>query len=774
MWDDVIFSEEPVIRRWSGLWNIWFSPADIRNEGHYWPIVYTTFWLEHKLWGLAPFGYHLVNVLLHLVNSLLVWRLLQRLDVPGAWAVAAVFAVHPLHVESVAWIIERKDLLSALFYLGAVLVWLRFDEAPHPARYCLALVLFVAGLLSKSIVVTLPAALLVWCWWKRGRVTAGDALRVAPFFLIGLAITAADYAYYSSRESVSLGYSLAERALIAARALWFYAGKLVWPTDLAAVYPLWDIRVGDLLGWVYVAAAAGLAALLWAARHRIGRGPLAGAAFFVVTLSPVLGFVDFGYMQFSFVADRFQYLAGIGVIAVLVGGAAHAVHRWFRGTRVAATGCLAVAIALLGVLTWRQCGIYRDEITFFSHVISLNPDARDVYVNFGSALFEAGRMEEGHAATLLAVEKRPDSPRAHANLGRRLMLLERYDEAHEHLTRALDLEPGNPITRQSMAELLRRLGRYEEAAEWFRKALAHDATNASALGGLGTSLFELGRYEEAVESIRRALELAPESSMNGPLHGMAGKALMALARLDEAERHLQRAAVLDPDGVDALLNLSALDSSRQRFDAAEAHLRRALERAAGNAARLHVVAEALRERERDAEAIESYRAVLEIDPDHAMAHAGMGASLYRLERYAEAVESLGRSVDLHPHPPTATTRLILMGTASRRLGRREAAVAHFERAVEIDPRNSEALDNLAMARFKAGRYEEALDFYRAIIEIKPDSAQNHSNLGATLYYLGRPEDALRSFERALALDPDLPSARHSVEDLRRRLGAGGG
>ncbi len=234
----MIFAEEPVVHAASGLWNIWFSPSDIKNEGHYWPLVYTSFWLEHKLWGLAPAGYHAVNVLLHLINVLLLWRLLLQLAVPGALVIAAVFAVHPLHVESVAWIIERKDVLSALFYLTAVLAWIRFTEAPRPRGYALALVLFTAGLLSKSVVVTLPVALLIWHWWQHGRVTRTDLLRLAPFFAVAAGITAADLSFYTSREALELGYSLPERVLIAARALWFYVGKLLWPTELAVIYPL--------------------------------------------------------------------------------------------------------------------------------------------------------------------------------------------------------------------------------------------------------------------------------------------------------------------------------------------------------------------------------------------------------------------------------------------------------------------------------------------------------------------------------------------------------
>ena len=244
VWDDFIWYQSEAVLEWSGLGAIWSWPSGIERERHYWPLTYTTFWLEHKIWGLEPAGYHMVNVLLHLLNSLLVWRLLLRLAVPGAWVVAAVFAAHPLHVESVAWIIERKDVLSGLFYLTAVLVWLRFLEQPRPWRYGLSLLLFVAGLLSKSVVVTLPAALLIVQWWKTGRITGKDLQRLAPFFLVALLITVGDlYSYDSGRYN--LDYSWPERVLIASRALWFYAGKLAWPTELSVIYPLWDINLGD-------------------------------------------------------------------------------------------------------------------------------------------------------------------------------------------------------------------------------------------------------------------------------------------------------------------------------------------------------------------------------------------------------------------------------------------------------------------------------------------------------------------------------------------------
>ncbi len=509
IWDDIIFSEEPTIRQWSGLSSIWFSPTDIQREGHYWPVVYTTFWLEHKLWGFSPFGYHLVNVLLHTVNVVLVWRLMQRLAVPGALAIAAVFAVHPLHVESVAWIIERKDLLSALFYLSAVLMWIRFTEAPHPWRYSAALVLFTAGMLSKSIVVTLPAALLIWHWWQHGRIAAKDLLRLAPFFLVGFAITLADLAYYTSREPLALDYSAIERILIAARALWFYVDKLLWPVDLIVIYPLWEIRADHLFGWVYVAAAAALGAALWHLRHRLGRGPLAAALFFVVTLSPVLGFVDYGYMQFSLVADRFQYLAGIGPMAVLLGGAVGGVNRLPDVWRRIAVGVFIAVLAVLGTLTWQQSRIYRDGITFFSYIVSHNPAARDAHLNLGNALFKADRIQEGYAATLVEAGQRPHSTKVYAHLGYALLLMNRLDEAAVRLARALEIDSKNPQALDSLAMVRFRQRRYDEALTLYQSMMEVQPDNAQTHSNLGSTLYHLGRLEDALASFESALALDP-------------------------------------------------------------------------------------------------------------------------------------------------------------------------------------------------------------------------------------------------------------------------
>ena len=565
VWDDEVFTGSAAVRDVSGLWRIWFSPGAVEKEGHYWPLVYTTFWLEHKLWGFAPAGYHAVNVALHFANTLLLRRLAVRLAVPGAWLLAAVFAVHPLHVESVAWVIERKDLLSGLFYLAAFLAWVRFTEPPPdraepppppgvavspespaarggaavretprpplPARaVAWPLALYVLALLSKSIAVTLPAAFLVVRWWKRGRVTGADLLRLAPFFAAGLAITAADLSFYASREPLSLGYSFVERLLIAARALWFYVGKLLWPADLVVIYPHWPVDASDPLAWGYAAAGLAAAAALWFLRHRIGRGPLAGALYFAVTLSPALGFVDYGYMQFSFVADRFQYLAGIGVTAVLAGAAARGAGRLPGAWRTAAAGVAAAVLLVLGALTWRQAALYRDGVTLFTHVVSHNPAARNAHGNLGEALIAAQRPDEALAVLLVAAERDPDDIQPHVNAGVALVRMGRFEEAEQRFRRALTIDPRHAVVLLNLAESLRRQGRFEEALERYRASIEVDAGNALPHAGMGDTLFRLERYEESLQSLDRALALDPALE---PVRARRGSVLAILGRTDD-------------------------------------------------------------------------------------------------------------------------------------------------------------------------------------------------------------------------------------------------
>ena len=633
VWDDEIFVEDPVMREASGLWKLWFTPTQLEGELHYWPVVYSSFWLEHKLWGFEPLGYHLVNLGLHFVNTALLWLLLARLAVPGAWAVAAVFAVHPVHVESVAWVIERKDLLSGLFYLSALWLWLRFEEEPRRGLYLGALGLFAAALLSKSVAVTLPATLLILVWWKRGRVVWRDLRRVLPFFGVALVITAGDLTYYAGqRVALDLDISLIERPLIAARALWFYLGKLLWPTGLAVIYPRWDVNAGDLWALGCLAGATGLASALWLARRRTGRGPLAGALIFAVTLSPTLGFVDYGFMEFSFVADRFQYLASAAALAVLIGGAARGAGAWRAGVRAGAGGALAIVLVLLAALSWRQSGIYRDDVALFSHVVSLNPRARSAHSNLSSGLLEAGRTQEALDAGRVALRNRPDHHSAHANVGLALLRLGRLEEAEEHLRRAIELAPRLKQALQNLGEVLRLQQRYPEALEKYRSVVALDPEFAPAQAGMGDALFHLGSYPEALEPLRRSLSLDRDSEMAGSVQRVLGMALQELGRHGEAESHLQRAVEIDPNDQVAIDRLATWHFAEKRY-AQMLELYQKLIDTGRADARIHTnVGTALYFLGRPEESLRSFEKALVLAPNFEMAHTGLQQARLALEQ----------------------------------------------------------------------------------------------------------------------------------------------
>ncbi len=629
IWDDVIFTSATPVREWSGLWDIWFHPKSIAMEGHYWPVLYTSFWLEHKIWGLEPVGYRVVNTALQALNTLLVWRLMLRLSVPGAWLIAATFAVHPLHVESVAWIIERKGLLSGTLYLGAALLWLRFLETRSWRPYFLAIGLFAMSLLSKTVTITLLAALPILCWWKHGRIAWADIKPLLPLFAVGFVITLGDFLYISHREPLDFDYSLIERAQIAAGALWFYLSKLLWPVDLVVIYPFWEIGAKSWMAWGYVAAALALATTLWLARGRIGRGPMAAAAFFVVTLSPVLGFVDYGYMKFSFVADRYQYLAGIGVMAALIGAGTSWASRLPPIGRRGVLGIALIGVGALATLSWQQSRLYRDEITFFSYIIEHNPKARTAHHNLSEALEKAGRRDEALAMARAAMAKKPDFPHPYNGLGLLLHNQGEHAEAEAIFRDGLRIKPRDASLMQNLAESIRLQGRHEEALRQYEKVIRRNPDSAAAYGGKGAVLHELERHEEAIEAMGRAITLDPNLPAVPNLHVIMGNAALALGRMEQAAGYYELTLQDQPNHVGALDRLAMTRYKQNRL----------------------------------AEALGLYRKYAALEPDHAITRGNIGLVLYQMGRVDEARESLERALALDPETKLARDVLDLIRAA---------------------------------------------------------------------------------------------------------------
>lgn len=475
VWDDDQYvTRNETLESVEGLGRIW---TELGAVPQYYPIVHTSYWIEYRLWGLEPAGYHAVNIVLHALNAIVLWFVLWKLGLRFAWLAGLVFALHPVHVESVAWITERKNVLSAFFYLIALLLYLRFDppertEIRRWALYGLSLASFALALLSKTVTCSLPAVILLLLWWKRGRVTPRDALPLVPWFVLGAAlawVTVTVERVHVGAQGPEWGLSFVERCLIAGRALWFYLGKLVWPVDLTFIYPRWAIDTSVAWQYVFPGAALAVVATLWILRRYLGRGPLVVALIFAGTLLPALGFFDVYPMRYSFVADHFQYLASAAVIA-LGCGLATRVLATRNATRTARTVLIVTVAAVLGTLTWQQALAYESVETLWRDTIAKNPAAWMAHHNLALALIgrdDAAAMKHVDQA----LEVKPDHASAHVTRGLLLLRQARVGPAKEAFNRAVELDADNYAALANMAKLHAREGDLQRAAVSFRRAL---------------------------------------------------------------------------------------------------------------------------------------------------------------------------------------------------------------------------------------------------------------------------------------------------------------
>ncbi len=563
LWDDAAHITRPELRPLHGLWRIW---SDLGATQQYYPLLHSAFWMEYKLWGDATLGYHLVNLLLHAAAAILVMLIMQRLGLPGAWLGALIFALHPVCVESVAWIAEQKNTLSTVFYLSAALLYLDFDQTRRRSQYFLALALFVMALMSKTVTGTLPAALLVVFWWRRGRLGwRRDVLPLLPWFALGAAaglFTAWVERNFVGAEGPGFALTLVERFLVAGRALWFYLGKLVWPANLMFFYPRWHVDPAEWWQYLFpLAALAALAGLCLLAPKR--RGPLAGALIFTGTLFPALGFFNVYPFIYSYVADHFQYTASLGIIVPVAAGLASAVT---AGTRRWAVAAACLALAALGVLTWRQCGMYHDMETLFQETIERNPTSWVAQYNLGVLIAGApGRREEAIQHYREAARLKPDYAMAHYNLAHALAETpDRLPEAIAEYRTALHIDPESAKAHNELGLALSKIsGRLPEAIQEYQAALRIDPDSAEAHNNLGIALLNTpGRVSEAIPHFQAALRIKPDSA---EIHNNLGGALSLVpGRLQEAIEEYRAALRIQPDYPDARYNLeAALSKARE-------------------------------------------------------------------------------------------------------------------------------------------------------------------------------------------------------------------
>jgi protein O-mannosyl-transferase len=660
IWDDDHYlTDNPFLNDLEGLKRFWF---DLRSRGQYYPLVFTSFWIEHKVWALDPLGYHVDNVILHCMNVLILWRILALLEIPGSWLAAAIFAIHPVQVESVAWITERKNLLSGFFYFLSLYCFLRFqslDPLPNAEEgknsnkawglYGISFVFFVCALLSKTVTCTLPAVILLICWWKQNRIRKKFFLLTIPYFTVGLCfafLTTWVEKFHTGALGPGWEFSFFDRFLIAGRALWFYIGKLVWPSPIIFSYPRWTID--DSIWWQYLYPLTFLFVIfiLWYLRKTIGRGPLATVLFYAGSLFPALGFFNIYPMRYSFVADHFQYLSCIGMIVIFSSGLEKFMDREMFRTVITLKVCLLI---LLGNLTWNQGPVYKDLFSLWNDTIRKNPTSWLAHNNLGHALALELKYEEAIFHYRMVIKLNPTFAKAHYNLGNALSKERKVEEAISHYKAAIKLKPDYANAHNNLGIAMYKERKMEEAIFHYRMAIKLNPAFAIAHNNLGDVLKSKGTISEAISHHRIAIKLMPEYAN---AHFSIGVALSAEGNIEEALSHYRMAIKHEPGHAKAHNNLGNILQREQKTGEAISHYKIAIKLNPALALAHYNLGSILLSEQKTEEAISHYKTAIRLKPDLALAHYNLGNILLSEQKIGEAISHYKMTISLKPdHTP---------------------------------------------------------------------------------------------------------------------------
>lgn len=662
IWDDnLMVYANPMIHAGDGLYRFWFT----REAPDYWPLTSTMFWIEWRIWGNNPLPYHVANTLLHALGAILLWRVLRRLNVneAGAWLAGLIFAVHPVTVESVAWVAERKNVLSIVLYLLSILAYLRFQDDGGRRWYVGSLIAAFAALLAKTSVVMLPPVLLLCLWWKRGRVTRKDLVGTLPFFALS-AVFGLLTLWFQHGNNAAAGLnvrpeSFASRLAASGWVVWFYLYKILLPIRLAMVYPRWNVDVGQVLSFVPLGLLIVCMAVLWRFRAGWARAPLAAMTYFVVTLVPVMGFVGMTYAVYSLVADHLQYLPMIGIIA-LAGGLAGSLIAG-PGThktplaRGAGLAIVCAVVVTLATLTWRQSRVYLNEGTLWTHTLAINDAAWVGYLNRGAFHCEHKNFEQAIEDCTQAIARKPDHPDPFYNRGYAHAGLGRFDLAIPDYTRSIELRNDDPDTYFNRATAYLKTNAPDRALADFRMAAELGMNTAALHFNVGNALLALGRLDEAIASFARAIKLQPDHASAYVNRGTAyrRKGMQELAIQD-----CGTAIGLNPKLAEAWNNrgisyamLGALDKALADY-AQAIRVNESYAEAWFNRGNAHTL------QGNHAEAVLDYSQAIELQPTLTHAYNARAAAYVNLQQFDKALADLTRCRELGGKPNPDLIRLL--------------------------------------------------------------------------------------------------------------------
>jgi tetratricopeptide (TPR) repeat protein len=693
LWDDDrLITDNYQLRTWSGLWNIWFVPG---SQWDYYPVEQTVLWLEWRLWHNETLGYHVITLVLHLLSALLVWRLLGKMGLRLAWLGGLLFAIHPVQVESAAWAAELKNTLSLPPLLLAMSFYLDYEERKKPRDYLLALALFGVALLCKLTVVMFPVVILLYAWWKRGRIGWSDLKTSAPFFVLSLAVGLVTilggvwgriFNHLAPGDMPAGG--LAARLVLAGQELAFYFSKSILPIELLPVYPKWAIDPASPLHYLPWLVLGGVVWWLWTKRESWGRHALLGLGFFLINLMPCPGFIPAPNMGYAWTMDHFLYLPIIGLIGLVVAALGQMEERLAPTLRPVGVGMMAVVMALLAWESHSYAGLYINPETLWTYTLARNPEAWAAHNGLGVVLQRTGRIPEAIEQFEQALKLKPDYAEAHNNLGAALLQVGRVDEAMVQCQEALQLKPDYAEIYNNLGSAFLQKGQVDEAIVQCQKALEINPNDAAAHYSLGTLLLQTGRVAEAIGQFEQTLQLNPDLV---EVHNSMGNALRQSGRVSEAMDQYEQALRLQPDDAEAHNNLGVV----------------------------------LLQSGRVPEAMDQCEQASRLKPDYAEAHYNLGNALLQAGRRAEAIAQYQEAVRLNPDYAEAYGNL---GVALQQTGRISEAITQYEKELKLKPDDVGAHYNLGVALEQSGRVAEAIKQYQEVLQLNPDNAAAQSKL----------------------------------------------
>ena len=779
-------SDNPYVKNGLSKGNIIWAFTTTRVANWH-PLTWLSHMLDYQLFGMNPGGHHVTSVLFHVANSVLLFLLLTRMT-GAAWRsafVAALFALHPLHVESVAWVSERKDVLSTFFWISSMWMYFLYVERPRLSRYILVFFSFALGLMAKPMLVTLPFVLLLLDYWPLNRFRlsqpSDDTLATAqasteqgasslhlflekiPFFALAAASSIVTFIVQRSGGALMVDtYPLKIRIANALVSYVSFIGKMMWPRGLVVFY----LHPGNSLpGWHVVGAGLFLVCLSVAVMRAARRHPYlaVGWLWYLGTLVPVIGIVQVGMQA---MADRYTYVPLIGLFIIVAWGVFDLVKGW-RHQQVALA--LSAGLLLLGLTTctWLQVRHWKNSATLFQHALRMNPQSYLAHNNLGAALIQQGKIEEGISHYTKALEINPNYWLAHSNLGGYLVGREEVEEAMHHCSEAVRLNPNSPEAHNHLGLALALQGRFEEATTHYSEALRLRPEYAYAHRNLGLALERLGRAQEALPHYAEAVRFKPDFV---DAHLNLATVLAEQGNVAAAAEHYQEALEIKPDDAGTHNNFAIFLAQQGKTDLAIAHYSRALEIRPDFAEVYSNLGNVFKQQGKIDKAIAYYGKALEIKPNQVEAHNNLGVLLAKRGRLKKAIDHYSEALRLDPSSAETHNNL---GVALVELGQIEDAISHYEEAIRLQPNYAEAHNNLGNALSEQGKLNEAVAAFSRALEIRPHSPEAQNNLGVALARQGRLKEAMAHFEEALRLKPDYAQAGANLA-IAKEMVAGSG